>query len=144
MSSDHPFPPDDEQYTHLLKLRAIYQQRLRILEENAATLGLEAPPSLTIQLRETRKELEHIEKVLGSPISPDLANALGTTGQYQLLLRELQLLRDFVRESTGREREDRRERQATVDQRDLAFLIVQVVQLLALVAIMVFVLMHMR
>lgn len=64
------------------RIRRAKQDRLNMLEEQAATYGIDTPPHITIEIGTLRKELEIRETVITSPIAPKLAQELGPNGQF--------------------------------------------------------------
>jgi hypothetical protein len=75
---------DGEQRQHLEELLHIHQQRLRVLEKQAATFGLNTPPEVQIEIRDLRRNIADIDtqladsnKVFGQHIT-DIRN----TGTY--------------------------------------------------------------
>ena len=64
------------------RLRKARQARLNVLEEQAARMGIDTPPHITIEIGTLRKELEIRETVIASPIEAKLSQDLGPDGRF--------------------------------------------------------------
>jgi len=54
----------DQQPQHLVELRQTYQRRLHVLELQAATFGLSAPPHVLTEIEDIREKIEAINEQL--------------------------------------------------------------------------------
>src|SRR6266498_5360912 len=61
---------DSEHREHLKDLRQIHQKRLRVLEQAAATRGLDAQPHIKTEIDDIQKEIANIDEQLGSVWKP--------------------------------------------------------------------------
>lgn len=70
-------------------LRAAHRSRLRVLERQAASMGNDTPPHIVTEIDQIRAKLvelsDTVQQVAQAPIDPELADALGPVGRYQLL-----------------------------------------------------------
>jgi hypothetical protein len=57
---------DEKQYQHLTELRLIHQRRLRVLESQFASFGLYAPPHLSTEIEDIKKQIESIDRQVAS------------------------------------------------------------------------------
>ena len=54
----------DEQRKHLLALRQAYQERLYVLEKQAAIFGLRTPPHIPVEIEEIKLKIDSIDQLL--------------------------------------------------------------------------------
>lgn len=77
-------------------LRAAHRARLRVLERQAAQMGNDTPPHIVTEIEEIKGKLAEltttIEAASTSGVDPELADALGPVGRYQLLMAHIMRL----------------------------------------------------
>lgn len=85
---------DDERRQHQQRLRDTLRRSLDELEIQRAQYGLDVPIAIVSSIAQKEQELLAVEAALSSPISSEVAHALGPDGQYQAMTQEL---RRFVK-----------------------------------------------
>lgn len=70
---------------HLEALIAAHTRRLRVIEVSIARKGDSAEPELQVEAERIQRELEMLQQGAKHIISPDIVDALGPVGQYQVL-----------------------------------------------------------
>lgn len=84
---------DNEQTSHLKKLRQTCQRRLRVLENMAATRGGDTPPHIQMEIKDIQETLKDIEAQLaGRPSSHSTQSFSTTLGSPQIERKKLWFL----------------------------------------------------
>lgn len=68
---------DKNQYQHLAELKLIHQRRLQVLESQAASFGLYAPPHLSTEIEDIKKQIESIDTQLADDSQPLIISSTG-------------------------------------------------------------------
>lgn len=93
----------------LQEIRQATLESLRILEERQALEGFATPPSVRIEIERKRRELGLVETVISSPYTPDAVDAVGISGQYMALAKQLDNAVKFLSERIDRTEEHSQE-----------------------------------
>lgn len=80
-------------HEHLTEIVQRKRRRLRELQKQQAIYGLETPPAITIEIRETERELSQLERLILEPVP--LAT-LSDAERFQALSYELRLTRQNI------------------------------------------------
>lgn len=91
--------------TRLQEIRQLTLESLRILEERQALEGFATPPSVRIEIERKRRELGLVEAVISSPFTPAAVDAVGISGQYMALAKQLDNAVKFLSERIDRTEE---------------------------------------
>jgi predicted ATPase/uncharacterized protein HemY len=99
---------DDEQRQHNKDLLRTHQRRLRVLEQQATTLGHYAPAHLLLDLEDTRAEIARLQATIGSLASDEEAGMARDAGAEKAIKPTARHLTHLPAQTTpliGRERE---------------------------------------
>lgn len=86
----------------VLEIRNERLHRLRLLEKRQAQEGFNTPPSIILEIEQTRRELGIAEAVVRNPGSLETAEAVGSAGQYLALDSKLDTVIRFLSERIDR------------------------------------------
>jgi hypothetical protein len=81
-----------EQNNHLAELIAAHEERVGILRIQAARMGTDTPPHITIEIEKIIDELAHLKQASTYPVSPALMEELGPAGRSQLWMSHIMRL----------------------------------------------------
>lgn len=109
-----------EDHSRLEDIRKQRLRRLRILEKRAAAEGFNTPPEVTIEIEQIRRDLDLAETIISAPISQEVVDAAGPSGQYVALNKKLDQIVDLLSERMDRMEENSHawrhaEREARID-----------------------------
>lgn len=104
----------------LQEIRQATLESLRILEERQALEGFATPPAVRIEIERKRRELGLVETVISSPFTPAAVDAVGVSGQYMALAKQLDNAVKFLSERIDRTEEHSHEWRMTERQARLA------------------------
>lgn len=90
----------------VLGIRNDKLHRLRLLEKRQAQEGFDTPPSIILEIEQTRRELGITEEVVRNPGSFETAEAVGSAGQYLALDSKLDMVSRFLSERMDRMEEN--------------------------------------
>lgn len=90
----------------VLSIRNDKLHRLRLLEKRQAQEGFDTPPSIILEIEQTRRELGITEEVVRNPGSFETAEAVGSAGQYLALDSKLDMVSHFLSERMDRMEEN--------------------------------------
>jgi len=113
-------PTTDEARPHIEKLRRVKQQRLDALELQAGEFGFETPPHIINEIEQLRAGLAAMEAVTHPPVSEDVMAVLTRYDQARSTMAAVMNLSSVVatiEKAISEDRQERGERQATLDQR---------------------------
>lgn len=106
---------------HLAELRRIKQERLDALEKRAASLGIDAPQVLSLEIDQLKADMAAMETVTNPPVSEDVMLVLARYDQQRSVMAAVMSLSSTV---AGIERaidDDRHERSARQEALDVRF-----------------------
>lgn len=89
----------------LQEIRQTTLESLRILEERQALEGFATPPSVRIEIERKRRELGLVETVISSPFTAAAVDAVGISGQYMALAKQLDNAVKYLSERIDRTEE---------------------------------------
>lgn len=98
-----------EDHSRLEDIRKQRLRRLRILEKRQAAEGFNTPPEITIEIEQIRRDLEMADTVISAPISQEVVEAAGPSGQYVALDKKLDRVVDLLSERMDRMEENSHE-----------------------------------
>lgn len=82
-------PATQQDRQGLDELRDAHRKRLRQLQIQAARMGDDTPPHVVIEIEQIEGKLAQLEAaaqaVAAAPVDPDIADALGPAGRFQLI-----------------------------------------------------------
>jgi hypothetical protein len=81
-----------EQNNHLAELIAAHEERVGLLRIQAARMGADTPPHITIEIEKIIDELAHLKQASSYPVSPALMEELGPAGRSQLWMSHIMRL----------------------------------------------------
>lgn len=91
-----------EDRARLQAIRKERMRRLRLLEAQAAREGFNTKPETTIEIEQIRRDLGLADAVISSPVSTEMVDAIGPSGQYVALDRRLDQIVDLLSERMDR------------------------------------------
>lgn len=90
----------------VLAIRNDRLHRLRLLERRQAVEGIDTPPSVIIEIEQARRELGIADSVVKNPGSMEMAEAVGSAGQYLALDSKLDTVVKYLSERMDRMEEN--------------------------------------
>ena len=88
--------PATSHETSIAELRQAHEARLRFLRLRAAREGNDTPPEVLTEIEDIESRLDQLAETLQvvaqSPVSPDIADAIGPVGRHQLTMSHIMRL----------------------------------------------------